>query len=713
MTNRDERYDRQAVLLDFKQRMLDFTEQEFYAPDVGIYDEPVRYLKINLQWFKFLAGMLSWLEDVAFWKEATDHTYIAIQEFLKFEEGIEPLLPTFPESGDCAAYLPSAPFIAYTPQNPYTDPDFTPPDYLVPPFHLNSDLAYPEALGYLATDVMTPISAINIDPINLATFNFPTIKIDVIGSGQLELDLLAIQQGGLAVIKAGSPPNILDIIGGIVGTGVQIVDLNNDTFAFPPESNVVVPEEINIAAGVGVLTSVYVVFIPTVDDAIIPLRYGGGLRGLSLCGFEEAATVGITDIRFNEGTCNLEVLNDGVWGVVSGWENWLDCVPSGGGGGGSANFKSTIYSFELPANQDTTSTTLVEAAGSNQAHTFTYPNALIIAQGQFLNTGGTNIAFEVRVNDVASSPQRLNRMGGAAGEVLHHTGNFEGITTGVSAQISMWFRAQPSGTARIGNGTQMRYTILEYANASDLYVEDVRIVGRELQKKIAGAWVTVTDSLATILNGIETLAINAQTTANSAVSVNSSQQTQINTATTTNNTQNTRLNALEASQATQDGQIDSLNIVTANHGTRIGALEVSMAVLDNQEFFYKEWSFLSSASGWSSPTASWVSGQGFVGSGAFRMQYAATTLNDNRVTHMKLFIRRMSGGFGTATIEWVNTPDFAVIRMSGGTLLNHEWVKVPNQTNQPNLADFLISNFSGEMRIEGIKLLGRGLNLFF
>lgn len=81
--------DRQAVLFDFKNRIIDFMESGFVAPEVGIYDEPVRYLKMNEEWFKIFAGWLAWMESPAFWSEAEDDNYIGIQEILVFEEGIE------------------------------------------------------------------------------------------------------------------------------------------------------------------------------------------------------------------------------------------------------------------------------------------------------------------------------------------------------------------------------------------------------------------------------------------------------------------------------------------------------------------------------------------------------------------------------------------------------------------------------------------------
>lgn len=83
--------DRNYVLLDAKQRIIDLMENGQELPEVGIYDEPVRYFKANEQWCKIIFGWLDWLEDVAGWKAAEDDNYSGIQQILIFEEGIDPM----------------------------------------------------------------------------------------------------------------------------------------------------------------------------------------------------------------------------------------------------------------------------------------------------------------------------------------------------------------------------------------------------------------------------------------------------------------------------------------------------------------------------------------------------------------------------------------------------------------------------------------------
>jgi len=198
---------------------------------------------------------------------------------------------SFDEEGDCFTFPMSAPFVVFTPQNPYTQPDFTPEDYIEPPFFVNSEFEYPEEFGYLASDVFLRPSAINIDPIDLLTFNLPQIKISVVGTGTINLGLLAVTLGGYAIVKVGSPPNIFDIISEGLIEGVKIIDLNIDSLSVPPETDITQLEEIPVVADTGVQTDIYVVFTPALDDSIVPIRNGGGLRNIELCGFEEVVMI--------------------------------------------------------------------------------------------------------------------------------------------------------------------------------------------------------------------------------------------------------------------------------------------------------------------------------------------------------------------------------------------------------------------------------------
>ena len=59
------------------------------APSVGIFDEPTRCYSINLEWSKYVMGMVSLLAESKLWNNATDEDYFAIQEIQKFLIGMD------------------------------------------------------------------------------------------------------------------------------------------------------------------------------------------------------------------------------------------------------------------------------------------------------------------------------------------------------------------------------------------------------------------------------------------------------------------------------------------------------------------------------------------------------------------------------------------------------------------------------------------------
>jgi hypothetical protein len=81
--------DRNIVLEDEKERILDFTEYKFIPPETGIYEGDLRYYAANLEWARYLEGHISWLATVAAWPDAEDERYHAIQQVLIFLRGID------------------------------------------------------------------------------------------------------------------------------------------------------------------------------------------------------------------------------------------------------------------------------------------------------------------------------------------------------------------------------------------------------------------------------------------------------------------------------------------------------------------------------------------------------------------------------------------------------------------------------------------------
>ena len=82
--------DRVESLDDEKKRALDLYTMKLVPPEtVLIFDEPTRCYRINKEWAAYVMGMVSWLAEIAPWRDAQDESYFAIEEIQKFLVGVE------------------------------------------------------------------------------------------------------------------------------------------------------------------------------------------------------------------------------------------------------------------------------------------------------------------------------------------------------------------------------------------------------------------------------------------------------------------------------------------------------------------------------------------------------------------------------------------------------------------------------------------------
>jgi hypothetical protein len=82
--------DRITTIDDERKRVLDLYDMQLVPPEgVGIFDEPTRCYKINLQWAKIVMGMVSWLTEIAPWYLAENEDYEGINQVAKFLAGTE------------------------------------------------------------------------------------------------------------------------------------------------------------------------------------------------------------------------------------------------------------------------------------------------------------------------------------------------------------------------------------------------------------------------------------------------------------------------------------------------------------------------------------------------------------------------------------------------------------------------------------------------
>jgi len=184
--------------------------------------------------------------------------------------------------------------ITYFPMNPFTEPETVPDGYLMPPFWVFGDILpefigglfddlLEEITGYLPTDVLSTIGSFPLfagwDEIVGA--ELPRIDVAVDGKGVLELHLLSVPFGGRALITLDTIPSLVDIVAGLWLESDWLVDLERDYTSIPPESLEEMIVEFPIET-TGAHT-VYVTMLPVVNDSLVPLSFGGGIRKITWC----------------------------------------------------------------------------------------------------------------------------------------------------------------------------------------------------------------------------------------------------------------------------------------------------------------------------------------------------------------------------------------------------------------------------------------------
>jgi len=284
------------------------------------------------------------------------------------------------EFSECLSFPAYAGFIHYFPDNPYNDDEPIPAGYLMPawwrwgafetilPDFIDDwiETQIEEFTGYRKNDAICWISSLlslNIPSWLDSGYAYPAIEIELEGSGEIEIILVSMPLGGRVFIEVDEQPNIIDIItGGVIDTGLDVLDTNRDWSSFPPEEypelryKVAIPED-------GEHT-VYVMFLPVVNATISDdaLGFGGGLRGVELCGGLRPRGIpeppppppldGVEELkpefRFTD-DCGLEYQlrdqEDNIvqeWQVVAGWvENAAACFA--GGAMTAQDFRDGIY----------------------------------------------------------------------------------------------------------------------------------------------------------------------------------------------------------------------------------------------------------------------------------------------------------------------------------------------------------------------------------
>lgn len=204
---------------------------------------------------------------------------------------------------DCVDYPTSfTRIIEWIPNNPYAEvqPSYNPWYRLL----VDNDIT-----GQRAGDILADLTSIGVDPLEPIpdpSPELPRYRVTVEGTGTLELHMVSVPFGGMAQVQVDG--DVLQL---------TYVDLNQDFASVPPElysANVWVHEF--TTPGVHFVD---VTILPRLnDEATAFLGWGGGLRKIVLCGFNEPAAVPMFQFT-NE--CGLEYrfTEADEWTPVPGW----------------------------------------------------------------------------------------------------------------------------------------------------------------------------------------------------------------------------------------------------------------------------------------------------------------------------------------------------------------------------------------------------------
>jgi microcystin-dependent protein len=267
-------------------------------------------VQFRSEWLPYVLGSLQQLLLPTTWA-TTDADAITLAQAranLLIAQFIEGFITSTPEN-DCVVYPPSAALVSYAPKNPYTQAGEIPDGYIAPPFYVVTNdlltLLFEGAevgdviTGYLSLPVLTPALGEG-----LARF-----RINLIGSGAVEIHLVNIPGGGACFITHDDNPL----------TGVML-ELNRDLVQVPPETTSEIIHERKFETGGP--HHIDVTFLPRFDDTALFIGYGGGLRKVVLCGFEDM----FMDVRQNPVDPKvLDKTNDGsTWNPFADFNGIVD-----------------------------------------------------------------------------------------------------------------------------------------------------------------------------------------------------------------------------------------------------------------------------------------------------------------------------------------------------------------------------------------------------
>lgn len=269
---------------------------------------PTVCLSINRDWIPYILGSLKQLVLQTTWRtddpdalnlvQARAMTLIAMFQQALREPGCEDRCQEFP-TGD--------PRFNWLPGNPYTNPGDVPDGYHFPPWYVAPEHTLIPGIkpGDVVTDVLHA-------PFNPLASGFPRFRLAVEGSGTVEIKFVRFPTASIALWTVDGN------IGAARWTDLH-VSLEAAIGSFDPE--MVIPIEIE-GMGPHVLD---VSIIASISEDPPFVHFGGGIRAISLCGFDmpEPKPTFIDELEYEMSICEQLRFHDGkLQGLCCG--DWTD-----------------------------------------------------------------------------------------------------------------------------------------------------------------------------------------------------------------------------------------------------------------------------------------------------------------------------------------------------------------------------------------------------
>lgn len=209
-------------------------------------------------------------------------------------------------------YLPNSEFISWAPNDPFLSPDHKPTGYAHPPW-VQPSAAIPgtELIGIEETDVITTFLQItgNLGPINWLDLvkgfifhGFPRFTIHVHGAGTVELHLIKVPLGGLALVNVDHSLSNNKLVE-LATYEVTDIDSYLSQFAQILQKGLAgalfVEEIIEVEIEDDGDHDINVTMLPQISSDTL-LGFGGGLRSVNFCGSTGGQDVPLDiDVRLN------------------------------------------------------------------------------------------------------------------------------------------------------------------------------------------------------------------------------------------------------------------------------------------------------------------------------------------------------------------------------------------------------------------------------